>query len=276
MFEGLGKWLGLDGGVSDLAYTPSDYDNQAAQLLNAHANDPQYWAKQVASNPYLSSIFGQGGAMQGAAQDAERLRNTGFSLQPQDYQAYGQASNELARLFGSQESDLANSLANRGFGNAASGTAGAAFTGLQGNKNEQLARAQMGIANARMNFAQNALNSTRQALMGFGQLGNQTAEGYANNAINASNAYNQSYATSNAAKQAESASKLGSQSPTLGQALGAGLGGSMMAIGGAPGQFVEGMVGQLSGGGGKQKQTLGGGGTKMAGDAGSLGASGIA
>lgn len=87
--------------------------------------------------------------------DREAMTGRGaeFQLQPDDYQAYGEASGDIARMFGSQEQSLAESLASRGLASAPSGTAQAQFSGLMGNKFEQLGKLQHQIAQDRINKA---------------------------------------------------------------------------------------------------------------------------
>ncbi len=125
-------------------------------------------AEAVQSNPLLKGLFGQGGQFEQAQQEASNLASQGYQLQPEDYTAYGQASGNIARMFGQQEQDLSQSLANRGLGMAPSGAAGASFTGLQGNKNEQLARAQTSIADARMKNTMDRLAQTRNYISSLG------------------------------------------------------------------------------------------------------------
>lgn len=153
---------------------------QTAELQNALATGPltgsKYATEQVRNNALLGGLFGQGGQLEKAQEQYNQLANQGFQLQPQDITAYGQASGDIARLFGAQEQGLAQSLADRGLASAPSGAAGVGFTGLQGNKNEMLAKAQMDIANQRM---QNTMQRMGQLQSYIGNLGQQGA-----NAIN--------------------------------------------------------------------------------------------
>lgn len=119
-------------------------------------------------DPVLGQLFGQGGTLSRANQEEQQLASRGFSLKPEDYEAYGQASGDVARMFGQQEQSLAQSLADRGLSN--SNIAGAEFTGLQGNKQERLAGLQRQIANDRMKMNMERLGQTRNFLS---QMGNQ-------------------------------------------------------------------------------------------------------
>lgn len=152
------KNLGQYGLVSNL--------NGAFQqgIDNTYANS----TGQVQNNPILGQLFGPQGTMGRTAQDEQNLASRGYSLQPEDYEAYGQASGNIARMFGQSEQGLAQDLANRGLSN--SGVAGQQFSGLFGNKQEQLAQLQTQIAQRRMDMNNQRLAQTRQFL---GQLGAQ-------------------------------------------------------------------------------------------------------
>ncbi len=172
----------LEGGQSlnDLINVAGRSGSGSENWLGMLAENPliggRMATQEVQNNPILGSLFGKGGALESSLQKEQELQKQGFQLQPEDHEAYGQASGNIARLFGQQENQLAQSLANRGLGAAPSGAAGASFSGLAGNKNEQLARAQMQIANQRM---QNTMNRISQQQQFASQLGGQ-----AQNAIN--------------------------------------------------------------------------------------------
>lgn len=121
-------------------------------------------SQQVQSNPILGKIFGQGGLQDRTLQEEQDLSKRGYSLQPEDYEAYGQASGQLANLFGQQEQGLAQSLADRGLASSSNGAAAAGYAGLQGNKFEQLAGLQRNIADNRMQMNLQRLTQTRQML----------------------------------------------------------------------------------------------------------------
>lgn len=106
------------------------------------------------SDPQMSKLFGRkgltdqlSGESRYLADEARNLRETGFGLQEDDRTAFGQAAGDITRQYGQQESNIANALAQRGL--SGSGAAIASFAGLQGNKMEQLAKAQKNIADAR-------------------------------------------------------------------------------------------------------------------------------
>lgn len=155
------------------AATQGMFDSGSAGMRKA--------SESVQSNPLLKGLFGEGGQLGQAEAEASKLSSQGYQLTPEDHEAYGQASGNIARLFGAQEQGLAQSLANRGFGIAPSGAAGSSFTGLQGNKNEQLSRAQTDIADKRMQNTMNRLNQTRSYIS---SLGNQ-AQGAMNSQYSA-------------------------------------------------------------------------------------------
>lgn len=120
----------------------------------------------VQNNPILSQLFGAGGQMEQTNKQVTDLANRGYSLQPEDYEAYGQASGNIARMFGGQEQGLAQDMANRGLSN--SGVAGANFSGLFGNKQEQLAGLQTQIAQNRMQMNTQRLGQMQNFLTNLG------------------------------------------------------------------------------------------------------------
>lgn len=150
--------------------------------------------KNVRESALLSNIFGQGGTMDRTGAEEQQLASRGYSLQPEDYEAYGQASGNIARMFGQQEQNLAQALASRGLSNST--VAGREFSGVMGNKAEQLAGLQRQIANDRMNKNMERLGQTRQFLLG---LGNQ-AQGALGQALGAQQqGFSQEQARANAA-----------------------------------------------------------------------------
>lgn len=132
----------------------------------------KFATEQVMNSPLLGQLFGKDGALSRSVGKEQELQNRGFSLQPEDKEAYGQISGDIARMFGQTENSMAQSLANRGLAAAPSGAAGAMFSGAAGNKNEQLAKAQMGIAQKRM---QDTMQRIQQQQQFISQLGNQAA-----------------------------------------------------------------------------------------------------
>jgi hypothetical protein len=153
---------------------------QLGNLLSYQADpnivDPikgsQTATRQVMDSPLLGQIFGEQGTMARTGKEEQDLASRGYSLKPEDYEAYGQASDQMARQFGQQESGLAAALANRGMSN--SGVAGQAYSGLQGNKMERLGQMQRQIANDRMQKNMERLGQTRSFLSNLtGQAGQQ-------------------------------------------------------------------------------------------------------
>jgi hypothetical protein len=170
-----------------------DWDNQAADATaQEHAFQEEMVfnpltgtmmaGEQVRTDPVLSKLFAEGGLLSRAEAEEKDLASRGFSLQQEDHEAYGQTSGNLARMFGQQENDIAASLASRGLAAAPSGAAGQAFSGIAGNKYEQLARAQTDIAQKRMNTNMQRLNQTRSLMQGLGSdYGNQLSNQYNRN-----------------------------------------------------------------------------------------------
>lgn len=240
---------------------------QQDEMRNALAIDPTTGSRmatdQVQNNAILGQLFGKGGSMEGARSEEKDLMSRGYSLQPEDHEAYGQASGNIARLFGQQENDLAQSLASRGLSQAGSGAALAGFAGLQGNKMEQLAASQRNIADSRMKNTMERLNSTRSYLSGLGQQGAsaiqdqfgrqlagvQQKQGAMSDAAAQTTNNN---AMLNAGRQASLEDKRGAKGSTLLEGFGQGLYSSSANVGAAPGKFVSsaaGAKGQAMGGG---------------------------
>lgn len=127
-------------------------------------------SEQVRNDPLSSGLFGAGGLQDRLGAEEQDLASRGYQLRPEDREAYGQAAGDIARLYGQQEQAGTQALARRGLAAGNSGAAGAMFSGLQGSKNEQLARAQTDIAQKRMADTTQRLQSTRNLM---GQLGAQ-------------------------------------------------------------------------------------------------------
>jgi len=126
-------------------------------------------ADEIRNGDLTKGLYGEGGLQDRLGTEEKDLAARGYSLQPQDHEAYGQASGNIARQFGQQEQDVSKSLNRRGLGGTSSGAAGAAFSGLAGNKNEMLAKAQTDIAQKRMADTQQRLQSTRNMMGSLGQ-----------------------------------------------------------------------------------------------------------
>lgn len=235
-------------GMSDYAMQKNIQDamnaNRGLTMENA--------ATDVQSNPLLSQLFGSQGAMQRAGNEEQQLASRGYSLQPEDHEAYGQASGNIARMFGQSEQSLAQSLADRGM--SQSGIAGQEFSGLLGNKQEQLAGLQTKIADNRMKMNMDRLAQTRQFL---GQMGGQAQQAMGQS-LDTTNTRNQNMINNsmnylNARQGGNERAKGLQQSsaqegPNFGSfmrgAIGGGLAGGQLggALSGAPGQGTAGAV----------------------------------
>lgn len=230
------KPFGLGGGQGEYfqGQTANPELEQYSSLINGEAYDPvkgtQMATAGVQNNPLFSSLFGNKGLQSRLDTEEQDLATNGFQLNNMDRTAYGQASGDIARMFGESENQLASSLASRGLASAPSGIAGAQFSGLMGNKNEQLAKAQMQIAQNRVQSNMERLNQTRNMMSQLGQqagqalndqFGRQTAKGDAL-AQGAQLRQNQIDST-NAAQQASLEDKRGAKGLTLMDAAGRGL-----------------------------------------------------
>jgi hypothetical protein len=117
--------------------------------------------EQVRDNPLFSGTFGEGGLQERMLAEEQELASRGYQLQPEDHEAFGQASDETARLFAQEEGALAQALAERGLATAPSGAAGVGFSGIMGNKLERLASSQRKIAADRMEMNRQRLDDVR-------------------------------------------------------------------------------------------------------------------
>ena len=300
LFDGLGQYLGfgkpgsnagnsiqnnagyqnINKAASDAAGN-SDLQGALSQINNPNTSS-KYATDQVQGNSLFSGMFGKGGYQDQLQNEHQNLSQNGYSLTPQDHEAYGQASDNAARMFGQEGNQVSAQLASHGLAAGGSGGAGVAFSGLAGNQNEQLAQAQRSIASDRMNMNLQRLNSVRgaitntqaQAQSALGQQENQNQRGVDNynnlqqSALNAGEA-NQNQ-ENNQWQQTQS-----STSPTFGSMLGGSLthvlGGAAGGLGSAAGSKISptdnGQNGKLgmdqltSGGSGGG---AGGGGLKMA------------
>lgn len=168
--------INLDGEEGQ-AYNPNLSQSETYnQFANAYGSEMDRATKGVQDSAFTKDLFGAGGLQSQLAKEQADLSARGFSLQPQDYEAYGQASGDISRLFGQQEQQASQSLARRGLMSAGSGAAGATFSGLAGNKNEMLAKAQTDIAQKRMADTQNRLFQTRQMMSSLGNQGSALAQ----------------------------------------------------------------------------------------------------
>ncbi len=144
--------------------------NYMAEFQNALAagatTGSKYATEQVQKNPILGGLYGQGGQLGQAEDKLTGLQNQGFELKPEDQSLYGQMSGNIARQFGQQGNQAANDLASRGL--SSSGAAGAAFSGLAGNQNEQLAQAQQQIAQQRFQNTQQQIGQYQNFINSMG------------------------------------------------------------------------------------------------------------
>jgi hypothetical protein len=251
-------------GMTQDAGNPFAQQQEASQkalgdyLKRGHTTGSQ----EFLDDPLLGKSYQQGqtsladimGDVKNVRGEERNLATRGFSMQPEDYEAYGQAAGNIARESAAGDASLAQSLASRGLGT--SGMAGRAFAGRQGNKAEQMRQSQMQLAQQRMNTNMQRLGQTRQfmsQLLGQqeGSLGRQQQFG-----LQGSNAKNQ-FAQSKADMGQQTLQNLANQSNqnlaqqravapgSFGSAL---LGG--LASGGMSGAGMAASSGMMGGGGG--------------------------
>lgn len=235
-----------------------EVENQALQeqLVYDPTTGSMMAGEQVRGDPTLSKLFGDKGLMSRVDQEEQDLSKRGYSLQQEDHEAYGQTAGNLARMFGQQEQDIAASLASRGLAAAPSGAAGVAYSGLAGNKMEQLARAQTDVAQKRMQNTMQRVQQNRQMMQGLGQeYGNQQQNQYNRNLagvqarrggqVSTAGMTQQQQGMQQAQANAEFGQKEQTRTPDAGEVMG-NLGTEMLGgLGGA----VTGAIGQAAGAG---------------------------
>jgi hypothetical protein len=140
-----------------------DYLNYQSDPNVIGTGSSDFASKQVMDNPLLGQVFGKGGTLERTGQEEKDLAGRGYSLKPEDMEAYGQMSDQMAREFGGRESSLASALSGRGL-SFSGGHVGSGFSGLMGNKQEMLGTYARQIANDRMNTNMQRLGQTRQFL----------------------------------------------------------------------------------------------------------------
>lgn len=120
-------------------------------------DDPLLGKSYQQGQDSLAGIMGDVGNVRG---EERNLATRGFSMQPEDYEAYGQAAGNIAREGAAGDASLAQAMASRGLGT--SGMAGRAFAGRQGNKAEQMRQSQMQLAKQSMDTNMQRLMQARQ------------------------------------------------------------------------------------------------------------------
>jgi hypothetical protein len=228
------------------------------QLAIDPGTGTKYATSQVQENPLLASLFGKGGLQSRTDTEEQELASRGWSMKPEDYEAYGQASGNIARQSAQEEMNTAKQLAARGLGSSASGAAGAAFSGISGNKNERLAASQRDIADRRMQTNMQRLQQTRQLMQNLGaqagtEIGNQynrNLAGVQQNRANLAGTTNQAQAQQNMQQQ-QANTAFGQEQSTrpagVGDVLGAVGGGLLGAATGGVGAGLGAGIGKKVG-----------------------------
>jgi hypothetical protein len=251
----LGSWKGqleqLQAKIREIDSAPQYDQGNMMELFSNPLTAGKAAAEQVQGNDLFKGMFGKGGIQEQRQAEETNLATRGYSLQPEDYEAFGQASDNIARQFGTQENNLAQALASRGLSTGASGAAGVSYSGLQGNKMEQLAQSQRQIAGDRMKMNLERLNSVRgfvdsanrgaQSAFDSQKASNQQGhENYYNKLKDAVSAGQIEQGQENAAFEQREATKGPSVGEVLGGVASAGLG----AVTGGLGAGVGGAIGQ--------------------------------
>lgn len=259
--------LGLSKGQGDF-YNPQTqndalnvYDQWArngSSILNPDSIG-QVAAEEVQKNPLLKSLYGQGGLQSQLASQGQDLASRGFQMQGQDYEALGQAQGDINRQYGQYDNQLAQQLQARGLGGASSGAAVRGYSGLLGNKFEQLAKAQTNIAQKRLENAQGRLQQNYQMQAQLGQQAAGAQEQQAQRSLSARQQQANELSSAaglrqgnvnsiNEAQRAAYADKAAAYKPSLLQGFGQGLFSSAQQIGGVPGKFANSAAGSAGAG----------------------------
>jgi len=264
--------------LDDIIKSGRTNDINQASLQQALAYNPlggqRLASDMVRNDPTLGLLFGKDGSMGRAAKEEQDLASRGFSLQPEDFEAYGQGSGNIARMFGQQEQSLAQALADRGLASGSNTAAGQQFAGLQGNKFEHLAQLQRQIADDRMARNQQRLSQTRDYLSNLGQQANTAQNTRFNQQMVGAGARQgelesqrnfdlNKYQTQEQLRQAETESKKANENLSLMDAISGGLfQGVQSGIGKMTSSAIGGAGGAGGGGGGMPGGMSGSGGSQ--------------
>jgi len=221
-------------GTGDYAPGAKGIGGSSLTEREALAQDPlagsRMAANETVNNPLLRGLYGNNSLSDRLQNEEKDLSTNGFKLNDQDRTAYGQASGDISRMYGQQENDLMSQLQSRGLASAGSGAAGAAFSGLAGNKYEQLAKMQTDLADKRYAANTARLNSTRQQIGQLGALGQQAQQaqyGRQMTGIGARRDYlnqgNNAMTGANQMNQAALQDKRNNKPQNIGDALGQGM-----------------------------------------------------
>lgn len=249
------------------------------QITTDPSSAQRYMTDELRSNPLTKGLLGEGGLLdQNTSAYSESLATAlgKNGLDTNDRELYGQLSGDIARLYGSQEQSLAQSLADRGLASAPNGAAAVQFSGLQGNKMEQLAKAQQSVAQQRVDNAfRNAQMTGNMSLQlgNFGQnamsnLYNRNLSGRQQSMSELASSAGQDLAQQQAQQQALNTQFEQIQStkgPGFGEILGAGLTGAFGAATGGLGAAVGAGIGDKLFGKKKPDDTPGTGGAGFTG-----------
>lgn len=167
--------INLEGEQGESVTPEQSQADRYKNFANDYGGQYSSMERDIQNGGLTKGLFGTGGLQEQLGKEQQDLSSRGYQLKPEDQEAYGQAAGNISRQFGQQEQDLSKTLARRGLGSAASGAAGAGFSGIAGNKNEMLARAQTDIAQKRMADTNQRLQQTRAQMQSLGNQGSQLA-----------------------------------------------------------------------------------------------------
>ncbi len=185
-----GDTTGAINAIGAQGLTSNEQQGLANQLATGATTGSNYATQQVQNNPLLSQGLnaqmdqlhtGQG-LESGQTGILNNLQSQGFNLTPGDQSLYGQEAGQIANQYAQQGNQAANSLASRGL--SSSGAAGAQFSGIAGNQNQQLAQAQQQIAQQRFSNTQNQIAQQQNFIGALNGQNNSQANAYSGQAAN--------------------------------------------------------------------------------------------
>jgi hypothetical protein len=261
-------YLNEANGQYDAAHArPEEIDENAfMNLLTTSPGSAQtYIQDRLMNDEMTKGLFGKGGLQDQSQGDYSKQSNIAQGkekLGEDDMGLYGQLSGNIARQFGSQEQGLAQALADRGLAAGPSGVAQQQFSGMYGNKMEQLAGAQRQVAQQRVDNAMQNAQRLGNMSMQLGQLGqgamsnmyNRNLAGRQQDMSERASAAGQSLAQQQAQQQqlnTQFEQQQATKGPSFGEVLG-GIGGGLVGaatggIGGAFGKSVGSGLGGMLG-----------------------------
>jgi hypothetical protein len=246
----IGDIFGMNGKSRINPQTGNAGNDALNKMLSEPGGGSEQATKDFQNNPLMSQVYGgnklgdQMGRLTGMQDQKDQLTSGDQSM-------YGQMSGDIARQFGQQGANASASLAQRGLGAGPSGAAGATFSGLAGNQNEMLAKAQQNIMQQRHQQNMEALGQQMGFVNQLQQGAQQGIQGQFRNRLSGAQAASESQSKTNEQNLQGQMAAEQTRTPTFGEMLGQGIGSSMYNFGAAPGKAMSSVAGSAGKGLGK-------------------------